>query len=290
MPALLGKQAVVVGAGIGGLSAAGALSGHFENVVVLERDKLAEHAAPRAGTPQAQHLHALLGGGVRALEALFPGFTTALKEASAATYRMGLDILSELPGFDPFPQRDLGWDGFSMSRPLAEYTVRRKLLERPNITLRDRCAAPIAVGNAHSTAVVAPSVSGGGFAVQVTSERNESNARAALQALLQKYPNQLSGRQPIIRRVDLGAKGIYYRVLVAPFASAEEAAGLCGKLKAAGRQLHSPNKLTPARRLAQTAVLEGRASGNRRKSRSAIAGRTRGGDHSVQDGLRGVAS
>jgi hypothetical protein len=95
-------------------------------------------------------------------------------------------------------------------------------------------AAPIAVGNAQSTAVVVPSVSGGGFAVQVTSERNESNAQAALQALLQKYPNQLSGRQPIIRRADLGAKGIYYRVLVGPFASAEEAAGLCGKLKAAG--------------------------------------------------------
>jgi hypothetical protein len=95
-------------------------------------------------------------------------------------------------------------------------------------------AAPMAVGNAHSTAVVVPSVSGGGFAVQVTSERNESNAQAALQALLQKYPNQLSGRQPIIRRADLGAKGIYYRVLVGPFASAEEAAGLCSKLKAAG--------------------------------------------------------
>jgi hypothetical protein len=94
--------------------------------------------------------------------------------------------------------------------------------------------APIALGNADSTASVAPSVSGGGFAVQVTSERNESNAQAALRALQQKYPNQLSGRQPIIRRADLGAKGIYYRVLVVPFASAGEAAGLCSKLKAAG--------------------------------------------------------
>ena len=94
--------------------------------------------------------------------------------------------------------------------------------------------APIALGNADSTASVAPSVSGGGFAVQVTSERNESNAQAALRALQQKYPNQLSGRQSIIRRADLGAKGIYYRVLVVPFASAGEAAGLCSKLKAAG--------------------------------------------------------
>jgi nitrate reductase NapE component len=95
-------------------------------------------------------------------------------------------------------------------------------------------AAPIALGNANSAAPAAPSVSRGGYAVQVTSERSESNAQAALQALQAKYPNQLSGRQPIIRRADLGAKGIYYRVLVGPFASAEEAAGLCSKLRAAG--------------------------------------------------------
>jgi nitrate reductase NapE component len=95
-------------------------------------------------------------------------------------------------------------------------------------------AAPIALANAHSTAAVAPSVSGGGYAVQVTSERSESNAQAALLALQAKYPNQLSGRQPIIRRADLGAKGTYYRVLVGPFASAEEASGLCSRLKAAG--------------------------------------------------------
>jgi hypothetical protein len=31
-----------------------------------------------------------------------------------------------------------------------------------------------------------------------------------------KYPNQLSGRQPIIRRADLGVAGIYYRTLVGP--------------------------------------------------------------------------
>jgi SPOR domain len=95
-------------------------------------------------------------------------------------------------------------------------------------------AAPITLGKADGTAPEAPSVSGSGYVVQVTSERSESNAQAALQALQVKYPNLLSGRQPIIRRVDLGAKGIYYRVLVSPFASVEEAAGLCSRLKAAG--------------------------------------------------------
>ena len=73
-----------------------------------------------------------------------------------------------------------------------------------------------------------------GYAVQVTSERSESRAQAAFRALQAKYPNQLSGHQPIIRRADLGAAGIYYRALVGPFASAEKAAKMCSGLKAAG--------------------------------------------------------
>jgi cell division protein FtsN len=50
----------------------------------------------------------------------------------------------------------------------------------------------------------------------------------------QKYPDQLRGRQAMIRRADLGATGIHYRALVGPFGSAEEAAKLCSGLKAAG--------------------------------------------------------
>jgi glycine/D-amino acid oxidase-like deaminating enzyme len=36
----IGKQAVVIGAGMGGLAAAGALADRFDQVVVLERDTL----------------------------------------------------------------------------------------------------------------------------------------------------------------------------------------------------------------------------------------------------------
>ena len=70
---LAGKRAVVVGAGIAGLSAAGALADYFEHVVVLERDSLPLEAAHRAGTPQSKHVHALLGGGQRALRVLCRG-------------------------------------------------------------------------------------------------------------------------------------------------------------------------------------------------------------------------
>ncbi len=80
----------------------------------------------------------------------------------------------------------------------------------------------------------ADSSSSGGYAVQVSSQRSEAEAHAAFRALRAKFPHQLGGREPIVRRADLGAKGIYYRAMVGPFASMEEAAGMCSNLKAAG--------------------------------------------------------
>ena len=61
MPHSVGKQVVVVGAGMGGLAAAKALSAHFDQVTVLERDPLPSDATARQGTPQARHLHASAG-------------------------------------------------------------------------------------------------------------------------------------------------------------------------------------------------------------------------------------
>jgi cell division protein FtsN len=38
----------------------------------------------------------------------------------------------------------------------------------------------------------------------------------------------------MVRKVDLGTKGIYYRTMVGPFATSDEASKLCSSLKAAG--------------------------------------------------------
>ena len=46
----------------------------------------------------------------------------------------------------------------------------------------------------------------------------------------------LGSRAPLIKRADLGEKGVYYRAMVGPFASSEEAAQVCGNLKTAGGQ------------------------------------------------------
>lgn len=48
------RHAVVIGASIAGLLAARVLSEHFEQVTVIERDRLAEHVEPRKGVPQGQ--------------------------------------------------------------------------------------------------------------------------------------------------------------------------------------------------------------------------------------------
>ena len=150
---LIGKQAVVIGAGMGGLTAAGALADHFDNVVVLERDTLPSEPTYRAGTPQARHVHGLLLSGQRALSELFPGFEQDLARAGAVPLRVGLDVRVERPGYDPFPQRDLGWFGYAASRPAIERAVRQRVESRANITLRQRCRVQEVLGSPTDEAV-----------------------------------------------------------------------------------------------------------------------------------------
>jgi hypothetical protein len=76
--------------------------------------------------------------------------------------------------------------------------------------------------------------SGGGYAVAVASERSAADAEAVFRSLQAKFPNQLGGREPIVRRTDLGPEGIYYQASIGPFVSMKAAAGVCNSLKAAG--------------------------------------------------------
>src|SRR5262245_62009634 len=100
MTSLLGRHAIVVGAGMGGLTAAKALSSYFDNVTVLERDALPTAPIVRAGTPQARQIHVLLRGGLDALAEFFPDLVAELEREGAVRVRVGLESLLEIPGFD----------------------------------------------------------------------------------------------------------------------------------------------------------------------------------------------
>jgi hypothetical protein len=82
-------------------------------------------------------------------------------------------------------------------------------------------------------AAPAPAV-GGGFLVQLSSQKTEAEAAASFRSLQAKFPEELAGRSPVIRRADLGAKGVFYRAMVGPFASVQEASQFCASFKAAG--------------------------------------------------------
>jgi 2-polyprenyl-6-methoxyphenol hydroxylase-like FAD-dependent oxidoreductase len=135
----VGKQALVVGAGIGGLAAARVLADHFARVIIVERDVLPTGAEARTGVPQGKHVHALLAGGWQALGALFPGFERDLIQAGAVSLTAGLDVRMEQPGYDPFPQRDLGFSSYALSRPQLELCVRQRVHALSNVEWRPRC-------------------------------------------------------------------------------------------------------------------------------------------------------
>jgi hypothetical protein len=85
-------------------------------------------------------------------------------------------------------------------------------------------------------AAVNPSVGTGGAYVQVSSQKSEADARASFKALQGKYSGILGSRTASIHKADIAGKGTFYRAMVGPFASGDEATQFCVNLKSAGGQ------------------------------------------------------
>ena len=128
------RRALVIGASMAGLLAARVLSESFTEVVLFERDPLPDRAAPRKGTPHAEHPHGLLARGRQILDELFPGFT----EAMLAQGGLGGDIGTEV-GVDAngrrFARSPAGIDGLAASRLAIEAELRRRVRALPGVRL-----------------------------------------------------------------------------------------------------------------------------------------------------------
>lgn len=134
-------RAIVIGGSIAGLLAARILLNHFEQVVLIERDSLAELPGDRpqfrSGVPQSQHVHVLLTQGSRILEQLFPGLMDELGEAGAAEIDWFADwIVHGMQGWHPRGASSL--KGRACSRNLLESRIRHRLLNEPKFALVDR--------------------------------------------------------------------------------------------------------------------------------------------------------
>ena len=153
MSSFVGRRAVVVGAGIGGLTMAGALAKHFERVEIFERDHLPLSSSSRPGTPQDRHPHGLLAGGLKALGEVFPGFDSDLAKAGAVTVKVARDVQYERPDVGVLPMRDFGLSLLCASRPLIELVLRRRAEAMANIALWPKCRVTGIVPTTSGTAV-----------------------------------------------------------------------------------------------------------------------------------------
>ena len=125
-------SAIVLGASIGGLLVARALSNHFKQVTIVERDVLPEQATVRKGVPQGAHAHGVLASGYRVMDAYFPGMMEEL-EALGATRG---DVVGDFIWFQYGRwklRHNSGLGGIVVSRPCLETAIRRRVKALTNV-------------------------------------------------------------------------------------------------------------------------------------------------------------
>ncbi|MFD1366819.1 squalene monooxygenase [Actinoplanes sichuanensis] len=128
------EHAVVIGGSVGGLLAARALSGAFEQVTVLERDRLPDGVAARRGVPQSRQAHALLARGSMVLDELFPGFVAEMLRAGVPAGDLQADCHWYLDG-RLMRRAPSSLPVYGVTRPLLEHLVRERVRALPNVTL-----------------------------------------------------------------------------------------------------------------------------------------------------------
>ncbi|WDZ87882.1 FAD-dependent oxidoreductase [Micromonospora cathayae] len=134
------RSAVVIGASLGGLLTARALTDAYDKVTLIDRDLLPDHAVNRRGVPQGRQLHVLLVRGRRALEELLPGIGTELTARGVPT----VDLHDQVHWYnDGYRMRRApsSLHAYGLSRPLLEQVVRERVAALPGVTLVDGCEA-----------------------------------------------------------------------------------------------------------------------------------------------------
>jgi 2-polyprenyl-6-methoxyphenol hydroxylase-like FAD-dependent oxidoreductase len=125
-------KAIVMGASFAGLWTARALSDHFEEILVLERDRLPDGSEFRAGVPQAHQFHSLLLAGLQQMKEWFPGLEEELIAAGAVPYDITNDMSMRVRNHW-LPRFPSGIILLSCSRLLLESSVRRRVRQNPCI-------------------------------------------------------------------------------------------------------------------------------------------------------------
>jgi 2-polyprenyl-6-methoxyphenol hydroxylase-like FAD-dependent oxidoreductase len=153
------RRAVVIGAGMGGLLAAGALTRHFDDIVLIERDRLDQAMANRKGVPQGRHVHALLARSCVSIGSRFPGYLADLA-ARGATSGDALEVVRWFHGGGYHATGSAGFEAFIASRAMIEGVLREHLLRTSNVRVLDGTAVDDLTWDATGTRVTGVAISG----------------------------------------------------------------------------------------------------------------------------------
>ncbi len=131
------KTAVILGAGISGLLAAEVLSKRFDQVIVVERNKLSLNRPTfRSGIPQAKQFHVLLNSGLNLLEKLFPGINLELDRLGVplVDYTKDCILFSPLGKVPRFPSNLLIRP---TERPVLDFLILQRVLKNSKVKILD---------------------------------------------------------------------------------------------------------------------------------------------------------
>ena len=134
----IAEQAVVIGAGMGGLAGAKAVAPYFEQVTVLDRDVLPEARRRAPARRRRATCIPARSGEPEGARGAVPRLRRRLERAGAVSRGSATTSSLKGPATIRFPVRDLGFETFSLSRPLIESVCRRRLMEELNVDLRPR--------------------------------------------------------------------------------------------------------------------------------------------------------
>jgi len=154
--------AIVCGAGIAGLLSARVLADFFERVLIVERDIPPVDPVPRKGVPQGHQVHVLLGGGLKVLTDLLPGFVDDAV-AHSATYACVTTSAKRYQVNGWLPRFESNLWTLHCSRSLLEWLTRRHVLALPRVELRAGVRfVGLVAGDGADRVAVATSSAGGG--------------------------------------------------------------------------------------------------------------------------------
>lgn len=164
-----GAHAIVIGASMAGLLAARVLTDHFDQVTVLERDQLPDHPDFRKGVPQAHHIHALLARGAQIMEQFFPGVFHELVEQGCVKVDQAKDFRVNQYGLWK-DRYESAFNVHSLSRPLLEWAIRRRLTALPNVAILDEATVNSLITTSDQSTVTGVQITRGGAGQSLTAD------------------------------------------------------------------------------------------------------------------------